>query len=274
MMRRAQPLLGTLVDISIADALDASSMRIAFEAAFSAIARVHGLMSFHEPASDVSRINRAIAGEIVEVNCGTHDVIRCALSLSTASEGIFDIACASRLVEWGYLPSPGGNGADVTCTGMLAVDEDRRIRKLHSGWIDLGGIAKGYAVDAAIDALASMGVESACVNAGGDLRVLGSAPYEVSIRDPHDPASIAMRKAVGDGALATSGAYFTRKQCGGVLRSALIDGRQGEAITRDFSVSVLAPQCMIADALTKVVAATADVHHPLLAQYEASAFII
>lgn len=274
MMRRAQPLLGTLVEISIADQLDASSMRIAFEAAFSAIARVHGLMSFHEPASDVSRINRATAGEIVEVDRSTHDVIRCALSLSTASEGIFDIACASRLVEWGYLPSPGGNVADATCTGMLAVEAGGRIRKLHAGWIDLGGIAKGYAVDAAIDALASMNIESACVNAGGDLRVVGSAPYEISIRDPRDPTSIAMRKAVSDGALATSGAYFTRKQCGGVLRSALVDGRHGDAVTRDFSVSVQAPQCMIADALTKIVAATADAHHPLLAQYEAAAFII
>jgi thiamine biosynthesis lipoprotein len=272
MNRRAQPWLGTLVEITIADSLGESELHASFNAAFIAIARVHRLMSFHDPSSDVSRINFAHAGEIVEVDPSTHFVIVSALSLSEASGGIFDIACASKLVEWGYLPSVPET-ADVPSQKLLSINGSNRIRKLAAGAIDLGGIAKGYAVDAAIDALESMDIRSACVNAGGDLRVLGTVPFEISIRDPRNPGLAATRIPIRDGALATSGAYFTRRTCGGEPRSALIDGRCGAAVTRDFSVSVQAPECMTADALTKIVAATGD-HHPLLARYGAAAFII
>jgi FAD:protein FMN transferase len=274
MTRRAQPWLGTLVDISITDSLDEAALHSVFDAAFSAIARVHRLMSFHEWDNDVSRINRAAPGERVDVDASTHAVIRHALALSEASDGIFDIACASQLVEWGYLPAPDESVVFVPSIDMIEMDDDSVIRKLHAGWIDLGGIAKGHAVDAAIEALSRWGILSACVNAGGDLRVLGTTPYEVSIRDPHSPTSIARRLSIGESALATSGAYFTRKQHGDTLCSALIDGRNGVPVTRDFSVSVLAPTCMTADALTKIVAATGDANHPLLTKYDAAALII
>jgi thiamine biosynthesis lipoprotein len=273
MNRRAQPWLGTLVEITIADPLGESELHVGFNAAFLAIAQVHRLMSFHDPASDVSRINRARAGETVEVNLATHFVIRNALSLWEASCGIFDIACASKLVEWGYLPSVPET-ADMPVQKMLALDESNRIRKLTAGAIDLGGIAKGYAVDAAIDALERMNIRSACVNAGGDLRVLGASPFEILIRDPRNPVLTATRIPIRHGALATSGAYFTRRTCDNESRSTLIDGRSGAAVTRDFSVSVQAHECMTADALTKIVAATGDPHHPLLARYRAAAFII
>lgn len=274
MRRRAQPWLGTLVDISIADPLDEPVAHAAFDNAFAAIAQVHRLMSFHEPASDVSRVNRASAGQFVDVHPFTHAVIAHALELSEESDGIFDIACASRLAEWGYLPSSGEVPVAIASREMLLAESGNRIGKLHDGWIDLGGIAKGYAVDAAIDALQRAGIESACVNAGGDLRVLGAAPYMVAVRDPRNPRLIAMEMPVSDEAMATSGAYFTRKQDGEELRSALIDGRSGAALTRDFSVSVQAANCMFADALTKVVAATGNVQHPVLARYGAAALII
>jgi FAD:protein FMN transferase len=274
MIRRAQPWLGTLVDISIADSLGEAALHSAFDAAFSAIARVHGLMSFHERDSDLSRINHAAPGERVEVDASTHAVIRHALALCEASDGIFDIACAWRLVEWGYLPAPDESVAAVPSGEMIAMGDGNVIRKRHAGWIDLGGIAKGYAVDAAIEALSRLGIQSACVNAGGDLRVLGTTTYEVSIRDPHHPTSTARRLPISEGALATSGAYFTRKQDGAELRSALIDGRNGVPVTRDFSVSVQAPTCMTADALTKIVAATGDANHSILAKYDAAALII
>jgi thiamine biosynthesis lipoprotein len=146
--------------------------------------------------------------------------------------------------------------------------------KRREGWIDLGGIAKGYAVDAAVAALQTKGVQSACVNAGGDLRVLGDVPFDISVRDPRDPVAMALSIPIRNGALATSGAYFSRQHIDGELRSALIDGRNAAALTDEFSVSVEAPTCMIADALTKVVAATRDREHPLLARYEARARII
>jgi thiamine biosynthesis lipoprotein len=157
---------------------------------------------------------------------------------------------------------------------MMVVEEGGRVTKRSEGWIDLGGIAKGYAVDAAIEALERAGVRSACVNAGGDLRVLGDVPFDISIRDPRDPVAMALSMSVRNAALATSGAYFSRHLIDGELRSALIDGRNAAALIDEFSVTVEAPTCMVADALTKVVAATRDAEHPLLARYAARARII
>ena len=270
MMRRAQPWLGTLVEIAIADPLGDAELTACFDAAFEAVALVHRLMSFHDPASDVSRINRARPGEAVQVHAHTVDVLATALEVAQASGGIFDIACAPRLVDAGFLPAPDRVQANhAPGSAGLAVEEGLRVTKDRPLWIDLGGIAKGYAVDLAIDALLARGIRSACVNAGGDLRVLGAHP--VLIRDPHAPSDVARRVELRDGALATSANYFSGQRT--AANSVLLDGRDGRPCAGDFSVTVRA-RCMLADALTKVVAATQDVNHAALAHFDAAAFII
>lgn len=112
MKRRAQPWLGTLVDVTIADALTDEALRGPFRAAFVAIAEVHRLMSFHDQESDVSRINRAACDVPYEIHPHTFAVIECALSIAAASDGLFDIGCTPRLVEWGYLPAPTADAPD------------------------------------------------------------------------------------------------------------------------------------------------------------------
>lgn len=306
MKRRAQPWLGTLVEISIADRLGADALNAAFNGAFECIATVHCLMSFHNPASDISRINHAATGAVVRVDLHTVKVIRAALAITAASNGIFDIACAPKLVEWGYLPRPTGNlpsfdgrsapssGEQATenpaqnspqqpsltvppateFTSGLRLESDCMVRKLAPSWVDLGGIAKGYAVDLAIDHLQQAGIRSACVNAGGDLRVLGAKPYMINIRASGAPGRTGLQVPLQDGALATSGIYFSQKMLNNRRYSALVDARNGEAVLDDFSASVRAPSCMQADALTKVVMATANPRHPALQQFDATAFII
>jgi thiamine biosynthesis lipoprotein len=275
MMRRAQPWLGTLVEITIADTLAEADLRSCFDAAYAEIAAVHRLMSFHDPASDVSRINRAAAGEPVAVHAHTCEVIRCALEIGCASGGIFDVSCAPRLVEWGYLPAPAGvRPAHIPGRPVLAVEDGHSIRKTSAAWIDLGGIAKGYAVDLAVDALRQSGVRSACVNAGGDLRAFGDLAYPVAIRHPRRPQAAAAHVRLHDGALATSGTYFSHKHVDDRECSALVDGAGGRPVTGAFSASVFAPSCMLADALTKVVMARADARHPALNQFGASAMVL
>jgi thiamine biosynthesis lipoprotein len=275
MKRRAQPWLGTLVEVTIADRLGDAKLIPCFNAAFAGVAEVHRLMSFHEPGSDVSRINRAAIGESVEIHAHTCDVLRCALSMAAASGGIFDVSCAPKLVQWGYLPPPGGERAQhVPGRCALMLQDGFRLKKTSAAWIDLGGIAKGYAVDVAIAALQRSGIRSACVNAGGDLRAFGDIAYPVAIRDPARPHTLALQTRLRQQALATSGTYFSRKRSGGRACSALIDGSDSRAITARFSASVRAPTCMLADALTKVVMASADPRHPLLEQFGAAAFIV
>jgi len=100
-MRRARPLLGTVVDISAEDA--GESLPDAIEAAFASIEAVQRLMSFHDPDSDVSRINAAKAGEVVHIDPRTLHVLHFARQLSDLSAGAFDVTTASVLVRSGFL---------------------------------------------------------------------------------------------------------------------------------------------------------------------------
>ncbi|MBC7453284.1 MAG: FAD:protein FMN transferase [Massilia sp.] len=272
MMRRAQPWLGTLVDIT----LDSPAAGEAVTAAFVEIARVHRLMSFHDPASDVARFNRARAGAFVDVDPHTWNVLQLAAQVAEACGDCFNLACASQLVEWAYLPA-ATTPAPPFVPGMRAFELDGigRVRKTADAWIDLGGIAKGYAVDLAIESLQSHGVDSACVNAGGDLRVFGASAWPVSVRAADQPGAIGAQLALRNAALATSAHYFAAKRTpAGILVSALIDGRSGQAVLARRSVSVRAASCAVADALTKVVMVSGDAVHPCLEKFGAAAFII
>ena len=273
MKRRAQPWLGTLVEISIADALDDAAVNLAFGRAFDAIVTVHGVMSFHDPDSDVSRINRAAPGAVLDIDPATAVVLSAALALAQQSDDLFNPFCAPRLVEWDYLPAPAGPVPDWTAPLSTLALTGCRLMKQAPAWIDLGGIAKGYAVDAAVTALQDCGIVSACVNAGGDLRAFGPDKWPVQLRDPHQPTKAAYATMLCDAALATSAIYFSSKERRGQLRSAMVHGRAGEPVLRNISVSVSAPSCMMADGLTKVVATSGDAGHHALWAHQASAFI-
>jgi thiamine biosynthesis lipoprotein len=279
MMRRAQPWLGTLVEVCIDDQREddvlRDVLRAQFDAAFSRIALVHGLMSFHDAASDVSRINRAAAGEVVSIDLHTAAVLRLAESVRTASGGAFNIACAPALVASAHLPAP--QASTPPCSSQHAIvhcEDDTHVRKTEPGWIDLGGIAKGYAVDLAIEALLAAGVQNACVNAGGDMRVIGEQDWPVVIRDAADPGQPGTSIALRNEALATSATYFSLREHDGRQVSALIDARNGTSLGGSFGCSVRASTCAVADALTKVVAATGNARHPALDVFHASAFIM
>lgn len=274
MKRRAQPWLGTLVEVTLADALDETAAASAFDAAFGAIAEVHRLMSFHDAASDVSRINQMAVDSVLQVDGHAAAVLRAALDMSTATGGLFNIACASKLVQWDYLPGAGVDANTDASRPALHVDEAGNVRKLAPVLIDLGGIAKGYAVDVAIAALQRHGVAAACVNAGGDLRAFGESPFPVMVRDPRSPGQIACQIDLDNAAMATSGSYFSQKTIRGQLRSALVHGIDGSALVDSVSATVLAPDCMTADALTKLVLLSNDPRHPLLQRFGATAFII
>lgn len=273
MIRRAQPWLGTLVEISVADRLPEPLLQAAIAAAYAEVALVQRLMSFHDADSDVSRLNRAAVGETLLLHPHTAAVLALARQIASVSDGIFDIGCAPQLVEWDYLPAPARVHAAPQAR-LQAQGTAVAVRKEAAGWIDLGGIAKGYAVDLAIDALHRAGVRSACVNAGGDLRVIGRDAWPVSVRDPQAPTRSAAVLQLRDEAMATSASYFSARQHGGRQVCALIDGRSGQPVRSRASISVRAPRCVLADALTKIVAASGNAGHPALAAFGASALIL
>ena len=281
MRKRAQPWLGTLVEISIGDALGDAALNQAFQAAFAVLGQIHSLMSFHAPASEVSRINQAEVGASLTLHAQTTSVISAALRVCDASAGLFDIRVASQLAQWAYLPQLESASVPVLpvlpyqaqeCAWRL--QDGNRVQKLRNDWMDLGGIAKGYAVDQAILALQQAGVQHACVNAGGDLRVIGESALEIVIRDPAAPGLMRHAIHLKNQALATSATYFSAKMHGQQRVSALVHGVTGRALSDVGSISVRADACVWADALTKVVAASGDAAHPSLSLFAADAFII
>ncbi|MBL6751748.1 MAG: FAD:protein FMN transferase [Nevskia sp.] len=250
-VRRARPLLGTRVEIRARARRPEAALHAAVDAAFAAVDDVHRLMSFHAPDSDVSRLNAEAHWHPLAVHPQTLAVLRAALELARASAGIFDPCVGARLQRWGLLPSAGaiaegGGWGDIELAG------DGRVRFRRPLRIDLGGIAKGYAVDCAVAALRGAGVEAGMVDAGGDLRVFG-VPQRVFLRHPLQPAACATELLLQDEALATSSCCFSRTQGKAGTVSALLDPRSGRPYTGQASVSVRAPQCMHADALTKLV---------------------
>lgn len=237
--RRAQPLLGTLVEVGlVAEAADAA---VATREAFACIRQIQACLSRFDAASDVSRFNALAVGRHLRIRPPLRAVLDAAAQLRDASAAAFDITLGAAPRGW-------------------ACDGDRLHKLDAAARIDLGGIGKGYAVDCAVQALVEHGVAAGWVNAGGDLRAFGEVDLPVRLRDEDRGGSRAFA-TLRDGAFATS-------RFGPACASHL-----ARAPARRAHVSVGAPACLWADALTKLVAATGRADHPLLARYGATAWI-
>ena len=266
MQRRAKPLLGTFVEIAVDCEDDAEFIRVT-ELAFVRITSIHTAMSFHDAASDVRAIARAVCGDVVVVSSDTWNVLALSLEMEAATHGLFNPAIAPALVAKGLLPHPNLNERGLLELPMIRpladsvtlLDADtttnsnaniKTVQVLHPTWIDVGGIAKGYAVDEAVVALQRQGVKAGVVNAGGDLRVFGVASYTVSLRMPNNPVQTIAVAELTELSCATSGGYF---HSGNALSNhAAIVGDRHELAAKFVSVTVIAPRCAVADALTKV----------------------
>ena len=267
--RRAQPLLGTLVEVALLCANEVEFMRVS-SLAFHCINAYHARMSFHEADSDVRAIAAAPAGATLHVAAITWAVIAAAQRFEAQSGGVFNVAVAPEMVRRGRLPAPQPSSAPpslaTSCCAALQLDDDARIDVVQPVWIDLGGIAKGAAVDAALTLIRAEGVTAALVNAGGDIAMYGDHPRPITVLGPH--GTHIEVGALADGAVATSGPYDDSDVAG----SALVSG----AVARwaDRSVSVVAPSCQTADALTKILAVLGPDAAPLLARHDAHGFSI
>lgn len=269
-LERARPLLGTTVAIRV-EADDAAAGHRAIDAAFAVVARVHSLMSFHEAQSDLSRIHRAPPGTRVEVDPQMADVLRSALAFSAWSDGAFDITIAGQLVAQGLLPAPPSSAAPNAdaCWRDIVLDDKCGVVLQRPLWMDLGGIAKGYAVDCAIACLRMQGMRNACVNAGGDLRMLGEGPHRIAIDTGEHSLAAQPVLEIGEAAVATS----TSRAYANEGRSAHVHGRTRTGIGTQACVSVVAETCMHADALTKIVLACDVDSVPLLQRLNATAYV-
>ncbi|HEY2139012.1 MAG TPA: FAD:protein FMN transferase, partial [Chthoniobacterales bacterium] len=278
-VRRARPLLGTFVEIT-AGGENGADLHKAIDQAFEAIIKVHRLMSFHDPASDISRLNAHAASCAIRIHPWTSRVLRAAKNFSKESNGAFDITVASLLRNWGLLPNAPLGAADTSPPTKkyigrwadIIFENNQSVRFRRPLIIDLGGIAKGFAVDRAVESLVKSGIRSGLVNAGGDLRAFGPEPRLIHVRHPLDPTRTGRALFLRGDALATSVPYYIEQI--GVRGASFVDGRTRQPVSEHVSVSVSAPDCMTADALTKIVMVMRDQARPILDRHKAETFIL
>jgi FAD:protein FMN transferase len=276
-VRRARPLLGTFVEIEVAGAarleLDA-----AIDAAFEAVARVHRLMSFHEDDSDVSRLNREASHQPVKVDTWTFQVLQIAVEMHRQTKGIFDITVAPTLQALGLLPRLEDEASIETEAQSFDAIEllpENTVRFRHPEIrIDLGGIAKGFAVDRALEALRGFNVKNGMVNAGGDLAAFGPDPQTVHIRHPCDPRRLVCAVEITGEALASTARRFDPFQSAETTGSAIIDPATAKPVHTIEGTTVRARSCMVADALTKIVMISGTDALRWLEYYNASALLV
>lgn len=244
---------------------DAPEPGAALQAAFSAVSRTER-MSCHDAASELSSLNRTAHAAPVEVDSWTYAVFELALQLYRESDGAFDCTVGGRQVAAGRLPARSDCGLDPCASSAdIVLLPPNRIFFLRPLYADLGGIAKGFAVDRAIDALQASGVRAGVVNAGGDLRAFGGYAEPVHVRLPGNRAAVRIGE-LSDGALATSTTGAPP------LDLPLLDPCSVRPPARRL-VSVFAPTCALADAFTKVAALRGRRAAPLFSRFGAEALI-
>lgn len=273
-LKRARPLLGTIVEITLFES-DSQRCEEAFQDAFAAISLVQRQMSFHDSGSTLSRINAEAFTRPVATDDATFRVLQMAELLYSASDGVFDPTVAPHLESAGFLPKSYRKDP-LTRTSFADVEllPRKRVRFRQPGIrLDLGGIAKGFAVDQAVSALRKKWINHGLVNAGGDLRAFGSRPFKVGIRDPQRPGRTFAAFGVKNVALATSAHYFADRLKPRAAVGPFVDPRLGRFRGELASVSVAAETALIADALTKIVMLDPDNSLPLLQRFAADSLI-
>ncbi len=258
---RTEFLMDTIVD-GIVHAKDRRSGEEVLNLAYREMARLEGLLDRHTADSEVTAINQAAGKNALTVSDETLDVIEKSLQVAADTGGAFDITIAPLLTLWSF------GTADVRVPSAEEIAETRKLvdyRQVQvnnsnstvfltteGAELDLGGIAKGYIVDRAVELLLSHGITSAYLDAGGDIRVIGSKPdgsaWRIGVRHPRDRRDIIAVVELRDRAIVTSGDYERFFVADDVRYHHIIDPETGRPARGLTSVTVAAPDAFTADA--------------------------
>lgn len=268
LIKRTLPVMGTVADIGVIHR-DNEYAQAAIDAAFQQLRYVERTMTRFDDSSDVGRANRLAGVNGTHITRATATVIEESLRWAEASSGAFD-PCLGRAVSlWniGIRTRPPERDQVVKLAGRRfyeALDVDRLDGRPFARCaepdvaIDLGGIAKGYAVDRAVASLREWGIEQALVNVGGDLYAMGESEdgdaWSIGVRSPYAPSKVTHRFEIADQAVATSGDYLQFFRYGGRRYHHLLDPTTAAPRRVDVhSVTVAADNCMAADAAATAV---------------------
>ncbi|MEL7537403.1 MAG: FAD:protein FMN transferase [Pseudomonadota bacterium] len=260
---RDAALMGTRISVTVAGTESAKANE-AIDAALAEIGRIEQLMSTYIEDSTISAINRHADKQAVAAGEELFGLIATAIRFSELSGGAFDITYDS--VGQHYDFRAGKRPDDATTERERALIDFRQleldgdaftVRFARSGVrINLGGIAKGYAVERAVDVLRRFGVTNAMVSAGGDTRLLGDRlgqPWVVGIQNPRSEDGVAVRLGLADEAISTSGDYERFFEADGVRYHHIVSPQSGRPAKGVHSTSVIGPDGVWTDALSTTV---------------------
>jgi thiamine biosynthesis lipoprotein len=258
--REEAAIMGTAVAVELWTT-DAAKGRALTHSALDEVRRIDRLMSTYRPDSELSQVNTAAAKQPVRVSRELLQLVKQALEYSVITGGAFDITYASAGQHYDFRAGMKPDTAQLSAVlpainyRHVSIDEaNSTIHFLHTGVrIDLGGIAKGYAVDRCIALLADAGITNALVSAGGDTRVIGKRwkrPWQVGIRDPRKQDGIVSMIPLEDTAISTSGDYERYFEENGVRYHHILNPGTGDSAREVHSASIIGQTATDTDALS------------------------
>jgi len=278
-------MLGTFVEIT-AMGESRDELERAVESAFLRISEIEAVADRYTKNSEISKLNlmakRGGVGEI-PVSDDIIEMLDLAGEVSERSNGAFDVTIAPVVDLWDFSPDGRGVGGRVPDKGKIGerlrlvdyrsvvIEKDNNTVSLRKAGIklDLGGIAKGYAVDEAVKVLRKLGVESGVINAGGDMAVIGykggykgghkgggnngGTPWRIGIQDPRNPNGLIAVLSLNDVSVVTSGDYERYFIKGGKRYHHIVDPKTGYPSEAAISVTVIAKNTALADTLATAI---------------------
>jgi len=255
-----QHIMGTRVQAEIwhEDSAEAAAL---LHAVMLEMKRIEQAFSPYIEASELSRINRDAPLGWVDASDEMLDLLAKSRRMAEMTDGAFDITYASIGRFYDYRQGKRPDDALIEET-LEAIDYDhveinwqtRQVRFRHPAvYIDLGGIAKGHAVDRCIELLADEGIQQASVSAGGDSRILGDRrgePWKIGIANPREKDQVTALLPLLDTAVSTSGDYERYFETDGVRYHHILDPTTGESASASMSVTILGPEATLTDALS------------------------
>ena len=259
--------MGTIARI-VVTAENQNRANKAINAAFEKIYHIEELMSDYDPNSALSQVNREAFEQPVPVDAELFEILTTAKMYSCLSDGAFDITIGPVVQLWrkakenNTTPTTEALQKAKACVGyqnLILDTEKQTVQFAKEGmFLDLGGIAKGYAIDKAVEILQAAGMKGAMVDIGGDLRCFGTPAngaehWLIGLQDPANEGNVLLTLKMDNMAVATSGDYRRFVVIDKIKHSHIVNPATANSANELSSVTLITPAAMAADALATAV---------------------
>ncbi len=259
-LKQEADIMGTRIVVELYHE-DASVAEQGVQAVLAEMRRIDAAMSPFIDSSELSRVNRDAGSQDVTISRELFQLLQRANQVSNVTHGAFDVTFASVGFLYDYRKAVRPDDQQRTrATALINYrqlqlnDKKQTVHFAKPGMrIDLGGIAKGYAVDQSMARLEQLGIHDALVRAGGDSRVTGQRwgrPWTIGIRDPRDREGVVAVIPLADVAVSTSGDYERYFEQDGIRYHHIINPRTGDSARELQSVTIIGPDATTTDALS------------------------